>query len=390
MFGCLCAGVWCSLTPKVTSGFFVAAMDDRDFMRQALRLAEKGRGTTSPNPMVGAVVVSRGGRVIATGYHRRPGTPHAEVVALQKAGRSARGGTLYVTLEPCCHTGRTGPCVEVIARAGIERVVFASRDPDPRVNGKGARWLRRAGIAVQSGVLDREQRALNEAYYTYHRTGRPLVLVKVAQSLDGRVATRSGESRWLTGLPARRLVHRWRTELDAVVVGAGTVRADNPALTVRHLRGRNPYRIVLSQSGGLPRRARIFTQNDDERTIVVTSREGAHRLGARLRRRLPLLWVVRRNRHGGLDLRAFLERAADFGLRSLLLEGGPTLSSSFLRAGLVDKVAMFIAPVLLGDGLPVFTGLGVTRLNRAVRLNRPTVERVGVDMLSMGYPGRTG
>ena len=338
--------------------------------------------------MVGAVIV-RNGRVVAEGYHRRAGADHAEVVALKKAGRRASGATVYTTLEPCCHTGRTGPCCRALIEAGVSRVVLASIDPDPRARGRGVRRLRRAGVKVKQGVLRHQAERLNEAYYGYHRNGRPFVTVKLAQTIDGRIATAGGDSQWISSLPSRKLAHRLRAENDAVMIGLGTVRADNPALTVRQVRGRNPYRIVVTGSGRFPRGCRLLTENDDFKTVVATTGDVAERLVRGRKTSRLTCWIVRRDRRGRLSPEDLLEKAARFGLQSLLIEGGAELATSFLKAGLVDKYVAIIAPRIIGGGIEAVRDLGIRRMADSIQLARTSFEKLGPDLVVFGYlPGR--
>ncbi|MEW5796602.1 MAG: bifunctional diaminohydroxyphosphoribosylaminopyrimidine deaminase/5-amino-6-(5-phosphoribosylamino)uracil reductase RibD, partial [Candidatus Zixiibacteriota bacterium] len=237
-------------------------------MQRALDLAAKARGWTSPNPMVGAVIV-KNGRIVAEGYHHRAGLDHAEVVALKKAGTRAKGATVYVTLEPCAHVGCTGPCANALIRAGVARVIYSSVDPNPLVSGKGHKKLRKAGIAVERGLLRREAEKLNEAYFAFHRNGRPFVTLKMAQTIDGRIATATGDSQWISSPASLKLAHRLRAENDAVMVGMGTVRADNPALTVRLVKGKNPYRLIVGGRDPVPKSRRIFASNEDLRTVLA-------------------------------------------------------------------------------------------------------------------------
>ena len=243
--------------PEYIWGFFVADSIDRKYMERALQLAEKARGRTSPNPMVGALLV-KNGRVVGEGYHHAVGCDHAEIVAIKKAKKNSAGATLYVSLEPCCHIGKTRPCTEAIIRANIRKVVYAVKDPDPRVSGRGARTLKKAGLEVVGGILKKQARLLNEQFFGYHETGRPYVILKYAQSLDGRIATKSGDSKWITGPQARKFAHHLRADVDAVLVGSETVRQDDPALTVRHVPGTNPYRVIVTSSMKIPRQCRLI------------------------------------------------------------------------------------------------------------------------------------
>ena len=320
------------------------------WLERALELAERGRGTTHPNPIVGAVVVMDGD-VAGEGWHERAGGPHAEVVALEAAGQGARGATLYVTLEPCAHHGRTPPCVDAVIAAGIAKVVAAAGDPNPKTDGRGFERLRAAGIEIElpGGELERRARRQNEAYRTWVAKGRPFVTYKAAMTLDGRLAAAGGDARWISGEESRRLVHELRAASDAVAVGMRTVMAENPKLTARTGgAARQPRRLAFGH-GPLP--------------------EGSE---------LEL-------RSGPLEEE--LRALAAAGVQSLLLEGGPTLAGAFLRAGLIDKLLVFVAPKLVGgdDAPPLFAGPGVPRLAEACPLNGLEVERVGEDILLTAY-----
>ncbi|SYZ73536.1 Riboflavin biosynthesis protein RibD (Includes: Diaminohydroxyphosphoribosylaminopyrimidine deaminase; 5-amino-6-(5-phosphoribosylamino)uracil reductase) [Candidatus Zixiibacteriota bacterium] len=350
------------------------------YMKLALSLAKRGRGKTSPNPMVGAVVVKEG-RIVGEGYHRRAGTAHAEVLALKEAGGRARGGDLYVNLEPCCHYGRTRPCTDAIIEAGIKRVIYAITDPNPLVDGKGAKILNSNGIKTERGLLENDASHLNEIYLKYIATGRPFVVLKTAQSLDGRIATLTGDSKWISGPEALKFAHRLRAECDAVAVGSGTVRADNPQLTVRLVKGKNPYRIILTEHPDISNHFNIFKNNDDAKTIVATSQEAAGKIG----KKNLIVWTIRKNKKG-LVLKDFLEVAGQFGIQSLLIEGGSRLATSFLKEGLVDKHHLMIAPLLIGKGLEGIGDLHIRRLTEAVKYREYKFERCGKDMLFTGYP----
>jgi diaminohydroxyphosphoribosylaminopyrimidine deaminase/5-amino-6-(5-phosphoribosylamino)uracil reductase len=374
-----------SRTPKFFRGIFVRESLDITFMRRALDLARRGEGATSPNPMVGAVVAKHG-RIIGEGYHKRAGSPHAEVLALSAAGSAAKSATLYVTLEPCCHFGRTGPCVDVIAQAGIRKVVYAQKDPDPRVNGKGLSALRKYGVSVSGGVLEDEARQLNEAHYCFHTKGRPMVMLKLAQTLDGRIATASGDSRWISGPESRQFVHQLRAKCDAVVVGMGTVRADNPSLTVRLAKGPNPYRVVLSRSLKFPRPCALLDDNADMRTILAAPQQSIERFTRSKHRNNLTFWQIKTARNGLLDLVDFVRRAGEFGIRSLLVEGGARLATSFFKSGLVDKYIAITAPRIIGQGISAIGDLNIARLSDAVALERVEWMPRGQDCIFVGYP----
>lgn len=352
---------------------------DEKFMRLALGLARRGLGRTSPNPPVGAVVV-RNGRVVGKGYHRRAGGPHAEVEALQQAGPLARGATLFVTLEPCNHHGRTPPCTEAVLAAGLRRVTVATRDPNPHVKGAGLARLRKAGIDVRLGVEEEACRELIQPFAKHTRTGLPFVTLKLAASLDGRIATATGESRWITGEPARRMVQKWRNEVDAVMVGAGTVRADDPALTCRRPGGRDPLRILVSGRLRIPSTARVLTNDAASGTLIVTVSHPSRKIDTLKRRGVRTLELPGRN--GTLPLRHLFETLGREGILSVMIEGGATLAAAALRERLVDRLLLFLAPKLIGgDGRALIGSLGVRKMSDVLELPTTRVTRVGADIL---------
>lgn len=358
---------------------------DRKYMTRALELAARGRFKTAPNPMVGAVIV-RGNRIIGEGYHRRAGGDHAEIVAIKNATEPVRGATIYVTLEPCCHTGRTGPCTDALISAGFKRVVFASTDPDRRVAGKGSRRLRRAGIKVEAGLLRSEAVRLNEIYFAANRLGRPFVILKTAQTLDGRIATATGDSRWVSGTKSLKFAHELRAEVDGVLVGAQTVRKDNPSLTVRRVKGPDPYRIILSRSLRFPRACHLLDNNADFKTIVAAPSEGLDRFARTKRGRNLIFWETRTDRSGSLNVRDLVDQAGRFGLRSLLIEGGGEVATAFLKAALVDKYIAIIAPKLLGHGIDAVGDMEIRRLANAITFDRTETFQSGDDTVFVGYP----
>jgi diaminohydroxyphosphoribosylaminopyrimidine deaminase/5-amino-6-(5-phosphoribosylamino)uracil reductase len=355
-------------------------------MRLALREAAKGLGRTSPNRAVGAVLV-RGGRIVSRGHHARAGGPHAEVVAIRAAGARARGADLYTTLEPCDHHGRTPPCSLAVLEAGVRRVFVGSADPNPLVNGKGIARLRAAGVEVVEGVLREACDALNAHWFKYIRERRPYVTLKAAVTLDGRIATRTGDARWVTGEGARRWVHRLRDRVDAVLVGAGTARADDPRLTTRLPggRGRDPLRVVLDTELRLPGRLALLRPSSPAPTLVAHA-------SARVRRTAPGVELIRcRRGRGGVDLRDLLAKLAARGVTHLLVEGGARVHARFLEAGLVDRMAIFVAPKIAGaDGVPLVAGRGPARMADALRLDEVEFERLGDDLLVLGRPVRPG
>ena len=354
-------------------------------MDRAFELAERGRYGVSPNPMVGAVIVKRG-RIVGEGWHRRAGGPHAEVMALRRAGRLAKDADLYVTLEPCSHHGRTPPCAEAIVAAGVRRVVFASRDPNPQVRGRGAAALRRAGIAVAEGTPAQRARARrqNEKFFLSITRRRPFVLAKWAASLDGKIADASGASRWITGEAARRRALLLREELDAVLVGASTVAADDPLLTRRlNINRATPHcRIVLDGRLSVPETARLFRKAAG--VIVATARPASHPKARRLARRGVAVWSLP-GRGGEVDLRRLLANLIASGVTSLLVEGGGKTHASFFQAGLVDRVAVFLAPrVLGGDRAPSSVAGRGFALAGAPELTDVQIETVGEDLFVTG------
>lgn len=354
-------------------------------MRRALELAERGLGRTSPNPAVGAVVV-REGEVVAEAWHQRAGELHAERLALLQAGERARGAELYCTLEPCCHYGRTPPCTDIIIQSGVSAVWYAADDPDPRCAGKGAETLRAAGVTVHRGLLAPEAERLNEAYLQHKRTGLPFVTVKLACSLDGKVATRTGQSRWITGPEARTLVHELRDRSDAVMVGVGTVLADDPQLNVRLDREgtSDPLRVVVDSRARTPAEARVLAPGAPC-VVAVTTGAAPDRVQKLVAAGAEVLSLP--SDHGQVDLRALLTELGARGVMSLLCEGGPTLAASLLTAGLVNKCLFFYAPKLLGsEGLSAVGELGLDEVAQAPTLRLEEVRRLGDDLLVTAYP----
>ena len=355
-------------------------------MRIALRLAEKARGRTSPNPLVGALVV-KGGRIVSRGYHRKAGEPHAEAIALKKAGIKARGATLYVTLEPCSHTNkRTPPCTPLVLQSKVKRVVVSMTDPNPHVSGSGISALRKAGIDVVTGVLESDAKKLNEAYVKYINTGIPFVTLKIAQTLDGKIATASGESKWITGEQARAEGHRLRNHNDAILVGINTVLNDNPSLTTRIPGGRDPVRVIVDSRLRTPLNAKVITQRSSAKTCIVT-------LDTMPKGKLVKLLdagaeiLLARGREGRVDLKDLMKMLGSFGITSVLIEGGAEVNASALKSGIVDKVVMFIAPKLMTgmDSLCSIGGKAPVTLSRAVMLHEVTSRFVGGDLMVEGY-----
>ncbi len=354
------------------------AVLDRKLMQLALRLARRGVGRTRPNPPVGAVV-AHNGEVVGRGFHRRAGLPHAEVEALREAGERARGGTLYVTLEPCNHTGRTPPCTEAILAAGIRRVVVGVRDPNPGVRGGGVNVLRQAGIEVVEGIEGERCAELVAPFRKWVTSGRPWVTLKIAASLDGKIATATGDSRWITNERSRRYVHRLRDEHDAVLVGAGTVLADDPELTCRRRGGRNPLRVILDGRLRSPLTARVF-DTEKAATLVLTSAVAPARKRAQLQARGVEVEEV--GAHACLEWEAVLGALGRRGVLAVLVEGGAQVAAQALRQGGVDRLLLFLAPLLIGgDGRPWLASLGVRTIAEALRLPELEVRRFAGDIL---------
>ncbi|MCZ7413251.1 bifunctional diaminohydroxyphosphoribosylaminopyrimidine deaminase/5-amino-6-(5-phosphoribosylamino)uracil reductase RibD [Streptomyces sp. WMMC897] len=349
---------------------------ERDAMRRAVELSARGLGFTSPNPVVGCVVLDAAGRVVGEGWHKRAGGPHAEVHALAEAGDDARGGTALVTLEPCNHTGRTGPCVKALLAAGVARVVYAVADPTPEAQG-GAAALAAAGVEVAAGLLEEQAAQVNAAWLTSVRLGRPYVHWKYAATLDGRTAAADGTSRWISSPESRADVHRLRAESDAVLVGSGTARADDPHLAVRGVSGAvQPLRVVVDTEARAVRPgARVL---DDAAPTLIAVAEDADTTALE-----PLADLVRLPRSapgGGLDLAALLSALHARDVRSVLLEGGATLAGAFVAAGLLDKVTGYLAPALLGAGPQVLTDAGITTIAQALRLSLTEAVPLGPDL----------
>jgi len=378
-------------------------------MLEALRLAARARCRTHPNPMVGCIIV-RDGQVVGTGYHHRAGEPHAEVLALREAGNAARGATVYVTLEPCAHYGRTPPCADALIRAGVARVVAAMADPDPRVAGRGLQRLKDAGIRTECGLLEEEARTLNRAYLKLKATGRPLVILKWAMTLDGKIACTSGDSRWVTGEVARSHVHQIRDQVDAILVGVGTALRDDPELTARpsrpgplpvwaggldpgpdpDWRPRDPLRIVLDSAARLPLEARLLSpalqdRPSPNRTLVAVT----HRAKPEKRRALEEKGaevLVLPEQKEGVALEPLLEELGRRGIGTLLVEGGSQVHGSFLARGLADYVMVYVAPKLVGGaGAPgPVGGIGLQRMADAWRIGDVKVTQLGADWLLEG------
>lgn len=359
---------------------------DTKFMRLALREAKKGLGRTSPNPCVGAVIVQNG-TVISRGYHEKAGTPHAEIHALSKAGAKAAGATIYVTLEPCNHTGRTPPCSHAVAAAGIKRVVVGMEDPNPLVSGSGNIYLRAQGLEVVSGVLEKECLELNLPFIKHISTGKPFVVMKAGMSLDGKLSYQDGQPGKMTGEKSLRRLHSLRNRLDAILVGRGTVVADNPSLTTRLVpQGRDPLRVILDSNLQLSAASKVLHLDSSAPTLVFCSKSAAPQKRALLAKMDGVLvQTVAVDKDGGLDLDAVLASLGQRGVCSLLVEGGAAVHSSFLRKGLVDRVMLFVAPLFAGSaGTSLLRGFSVEDRDQAPQLKNVSYKRCGEDLLVQG------
>ncbi len=358
-------------------------------MAQALSLAGRGEGTTSPNPLVGAVVLDSAGEVAGRGWHRKAGGPHAEVLALREAGDRARGGVLVVTLEPCAHQGRTPPCAPFVAEAGVSLVIAAVADPNPRVSGRGFAHLRAKGVEVEVGVMAEAAVRQNEAYFHWWKRGRPLLTLKAAASLDGKIATRSGQSRWLTGEAARNAGHRFRNRVDAVLVGVETALADDPLLTARPdgVPGHPLTRIVLDSMLRTPPSARVLPRAGGSSTIVAATDAAPSTREKALRAAGAEVLRTEADRRGRVSLGPLLRALGERGVRHVLVEGGGRVHGSFIREGLADRLLYFVAPVVVGDARApgAISGLGALALQSLPRLSNVTHEVVGDDLLIQGY-----
>ena len=357
------------------------------FMNRALALAQQGKGQTSPNPLVGAVIVNAG-KIVGEGYHQKAGEPHAEIHALQAAGSNAKGGTLYVNLEPCCHIGQTPPCTEAIIKAGISRVYTAHLDPNPKVAGKGVKRLEQAGIEVNVGLFAETAEKLNEVFIKYMSSSYPFVILKIAMSLDGKIATSTGESKWITSPASRQRVHELRDEVDAIIVGIGTVLTDNPTLTTRlpNKKGNDATRIVLDSHARIPTAAKVFNPESDADVIIaVTPQAFASNIALLKITGAEVLVIPAKN--GQVCFKTLLKTLGERGITSVMVEGGAQVNETALMSGLVDKVMCFVAPIFIGgkDALGVFGGEGIAQLTDAPELKRKTIIELNGDLLIEGY-----
>jgi diaminohydroxyphosphoribosylaminopyrimidine deaminase/5-amino-6-(5-phosphoribosylamino)uracil reductase len=353
-------------------------------MKRALTLAKKGIGTTSPNPVVGCVIV-KDGTIIGEGWHKRAGGHHAEVHALEMADSAARGSDAYITLEPCNHTGKTPPCSEALIRAGIKRVVVGMSDPNPCVNGGGMLALRQAGIETICGVLEEQCRSINRPFIKHITTGQPYVTYKCAMTLDAKIATITGESRWISCEASRKIVHRMRAASDAIMVGVDTIIADNPQLNVRHVKGNDPLRVIVDSHLRTPESVVVLSCGMAQGTVIATT-ETNPRVHLRYQHTGANL-IVCKSLNGKVDLHDLLLKLGERGIQSLLLEGGSHLAGEALRQGLIDECVFFYAPKVIGsDGFSPFAMTGITSMSESIRFSNITARRVGTDLMITARP----
>ncbi len=360
---------------------------DEIFMLQCLTLAEKGKGSVSPNPMVGALVV-KNNKIIGNGFHKKFGADHAEVTAISSAKRSVRGSTLYVNLEPCNHTGKTPPCTKLIISSGIREVIVGMRDPNPLVHGKGIKELRRAGIKVKVGVCEPECQALNESFIKFIRTKIPFVTLKIAQTIDGKIADIHGSSKWISNKQSRTVVHRLRSQYDAVLVGSGTIVRDNPSLTVRVVKGRNPSRIIIDGRLSIPLSAKVVRTAHVISTLLFASnrflRIRAKKRDQLARQRVEIFGLPS-DKNGAISLKQVLKILGEKNIASILVEGGTTVFSGFMEKQLADKLLLFMAPKILGKGLGPFDHISNLTLGGEITFHNVSLQLLGEDVLLEAY-----
>lgn len=355
-------------------------MNDEYYMQCAIKLARKGKGQVSPNPLVGAVIV-KNDRIVGQGYHRQFGGPHAEINAIKNASGNIAGSTLYVTLEPCCHQGKTPPCTESIVAGRISRVVIGTIDSNPLVSCRGLNYLQDNGIEVKTGVLEKECHDLNEIFFHYMETGLPFVTVKYAQTFDGRIATATGQSQWISSAAARKFAHQLRAEHDAVLVGAGTVIKDDPELTVRLVHGHNPLRVIVDSALKIPATARILQNLSQARTLLATTKIADHPRYRRLARTGVEIISIATDRQGNVDLKKLFSALAARGISSVLIEGGAQIITSVLKNDLASRLVAIIAPKILGKGIEAIGDLRINNLAQAKQLSFRKIKRIGSDIM---------
>jgi diaminohydroxyphosphoribosylaminopyrimidine deaminase/5-amino-6-(5-phosphoribosylamino)uracil reductase len=370
------------------------------YMKRAIELALLAKGRTSPNPMAGAVIV-KGGKIVGEGYHKKAGTPHAEINALDAAGKGAKDGIIYINLEPCCHQGRTPPCTKSLIKSGLKKIVVGMIDPNPLVSGKGIKELKDAGIQVSAGLLEKECRKINEVYIKYITTGTPFVLLKVAMSLDGKIATHTKESKWITGKLSRDMVHQLRDEVDAVMVGIGTVLQDDPNLTavLKKKRVNDPIRIIVDSGLRIPLDANVLKSplnppfskggKGGIRAIIAVAKRADDKKITALKEKGGDVLIIEGNEER-VNLIKLMEELGKREITSVMIEGGSELNSSAIEAGIVDKVIFFIAPRIIGgkEGISSVGGKGIVKLEDSLNIRDVNVDRIGSDIVVEGYLGK--
>jgi diaminohydroxyphosphoribosylaminopyrimidine deaminase / 5-amino-6-(5-phosphoribosylamino)uracil reductase len=354
--------------------------NDEYYMQLALKLARKGKGYVSPNPLVGAVIV-KNGRIIGQGYHKQYGGPHAEINAIKNASEDIAGATLYVTLEPCCHTGKTPPCVESIVENKFRKVVVGAIDANPLVSRKGLDYLQNRGIEVKTGILEDECRRLNEVFFHYMETGMPFVTVKYAETFDGRIATANGQSQWISSPASLKFAHKLRARHDAVLVGAQTVIKDDPELTVRHIRGRNPLRVVVDSSLKIPLQAKILQNTSGAKTLIATTKTADDPKLQRLADFGVEIIPTDADSRGKVDLKILFRILAARGISSVLVEGGAQVITSILKNDLASRLVTIIAPKIIGKGIEAIGDLDIIDLKYAKKLSFQKIKRIGPDIV---------
>lgn len=361
-------------------------MADESYIKLAIEIAKKGDGRVSPNPLVGCIIV-KNDRILGAGFHERFGDKHAEVNAIEKAGSNSEGATLYSNLEPCSHYGKTPPCVDMIISHKIKKVVIGTLDMNPVISGKGVKKLKAAGIEVKVGVLEKECIALNKFFFKYITRKLPYVTLKAAQTIDGKIADKNGESSWISSVPSRKYVHSLRARYDAVLVGAGTVEKDDPKLTVRLTEGRNPKRIILDPALGLNLNHKIFTRNSDKNLIVITSKKsiGKKRRINKLNSLGVTILFAKEEKQDRINLKSALRELQKIGIASVLVEGGSQVFTSFIKENLFDDIITFISPKILGCGVPVVGNLGIKQLQKSLKIKINNVEKIGDDVMVEFY-----
>ncbi len=384
---------------KIFQGFFiihklvgysnigVETLSDAQYMEKAIKLARKGTGFASPNPLVGSIIV-KNNQIIGEGYHRKFGDKHAEIMAIDNASQSCAGATLYCNLEPCTENipnKKTPPCTQKIIREKIKRVVISTIDPNPYVNGKGVEILKKSGINIDLGILANEAINLNEKYFKFIKSGLPFVHLKIAQSIDGRIATYTGNSKWITNLNALKKVHRMRSEYDAVLVGINTVLQDNPSLTVRYSQGRNPYRVILDNEFIIKDDIKLISNDKPSKTIIFTGKIDKGIKVEKLRERGIKIISLNSDLKRDLNLEEVLGKLAEMNISSVLVEGGGEIFTSFIKNNLYDKISIFISPIIIGAGVQSVNDLGITTLADAFQLENINIETFEKQILIQGY-----